>query len=332
MIIGIAGTAKNTGKTTALAALINAAKNLTIGVTGIGYDGEERDTITMLPKPRIVLPAGTIATTSEMCFPVSTAGWDVLHRTGMTTPLGEVLVLRITRPGLLVIAGPNKTSDLRSVCTLMAAHVGGPIFVDGSLNRIAPMAVAQRVVIATGAARSTDIPRLTEETVCIEEAFALPRLSPNEAMGEAEPGNVSLYQKEDVLAAVAGHARRMNVKGVVGLDALESLAVHAATLESVTFDGPLQLLLSGDSVRAMSALRALRERGIQVSVREAQQLSAVTVNPYYPAYSGVNYSPAYVDKAALLASFRKQLHVPVVDIMQEGADKLLTLLLSGNPA
>ena len=73
MIIGIAGTAKNTGKTTALGALIREAtsRRLRVAVTGIGYDGEERDTITGLPKPRLDLPPGTIATTSEACLQVS---------------------------------------------------------------------------------------------------------------------------------------------------------------------------------------------------------------------------------------------------------------------
>jgi cobyric acid synthase len=45
--VGIIGTAKNDGKTTTLSALLRSLKNRKIAVTGIGYDGEEIDNITM---------------------------------------------------------------------------------------------------------------------------------------------------------------------------------------------------------------------------------------------------------------------------------------------
>ncbi|MBU4562316.1 hypothetical protein KKB17_02785, partial [bacterium] len=54
-VLGILGTAKNTGKTTTTSALLEIAnnKNLSVGITSIGYDGEDIDNITGLPKPRI---------------------------------------------------------------------------------------------------------------------------------------------------------------------------------------------------------------------------------------------------------------------------------------
>lgn len=94
MIIGVAGTAKNTGKTTALCSLIEAAyaHGRLPGVTGIGYDGEERDNVTLLPKPRITVFPGMIVTTSEQCLDASTARLRILRRSGYHTALGEVVV------------------------------------------------------------------------------------------------------------------------------------------------------------------------------------------------------------------------------------------------
>ena len=82
-IIGIVGTAKNTGKTTTLAALIREAgrRRERIGVTGIGYDGEEIDTVTGLPKPRLLLQPGTIVATSERCLRTTSAEYTVIKRT-----------------------------------------------------------------------------------------------------------------------------------------------------------------------------------------------------------------------------------------------------------
>ncbi|MBA7549071.1 hypothetical protein ES705_41544 [subsurface metagenome] len=54
-VLGILGTAKNTGKTTTTSTLLKIAnnRNLSVGITSIGYDGEDVDNITGLPKPRI---------------------------------------------------------------------------------------------------------------------------------------------------------------------------------------------------------------------------------------------------------------------------------------
>jgi len=186
-ILGIAGTAKNTGKTTTLSALLEEGRRRGIlpGLTGIGYDGEERDTVTSLPKPRLRVYPEMIATTSERCVHVSTARGEVIARTGFRTPLGEVLILRITRPGLLVVAGPNKTAELNDVCAAMGEAGAGVIFVDGSLNRIAPFSIADSVVFATGAARSTDAEVVRRELLAIETIFSFGRM---ETTGEPVGG------------------------------------------------------------------------------------------------------------------------------------------------
>jgi len=172
MIIGVAGTAKNTGKTTTLVTLIQTAyaRGHLPGVTGIGYDGEERDNVTLLPKPRIIVKPGMIVhdlrTMSAGLHRAIACTAALLH----VTALGEV-VITVVEKGLVVVAGPNKTADLASVARQMQALGASELLVDGSLNRIAPMSVADRVVFATGGARSTNIGQLVEETSAIERIF-----------------------------------------------------------------------------------------------------------------------------------------------------------------
>jgi hypothetical protein len=335
MIIGIAGTAKNTGKTTALGALIREAtsRGLRVAVTGIGYDGEERDTITGLPKPRLDLPAGTIATTSEACLRVSAATVELLRRTGYQTPLGEVLVLRVVHGGPLVIAGPSTAAALREVCAIMAGEGAGPIFVDGSLNRIAPMVVADRIVLATGAARTTDITTLAEETGSLEEIFSLPRSSAaaEERVPTVDVG--SLFDAEDA-AALLARARGMTarVTGLVSLEALQRLAQDTGddVIGRLEFPDPLRLLLAGDAIRTADSLAAVRKRGTMISVAVRPALVSVTVNPYFPSYSGSTYSAAYLPAGDLLRALRQRLRTPVTDVLAEGAAGLLDRLFSLN--
>ncbi|MBI2428952.1 MAG: hypothetical protein HYV29_09200 [Ignavibacteriales bacterium] len=228
--IGIAGTAKNTGKTTTLNALLHYAQSgarstndapsmsfraaeggeksasaqetqsgfltsparsrnsdgfgMTTGVTSIGYDGEEIDNITLLPKPRIFLNRGMIASTSSQCVPEN--GWSVLYKTGLFTALGEIVIVRCETPGLIVLAGPNKRSELETVVRQMADLGCENIFVDGALNRIAPMSIVDKIIFTTGAARTTDIATLVDEMKAIESLFGIGRTKWTKSILKAE--------------------------------------------------------------------------------------------------------------------------------------------------
>ena len=89
------------------------AKELTLALTSIGYDGELVDHITGLPKPRIYAPAGTLLAIAEKCAQASQADVEILKRTEMETVLGRVVIGRIRKPGLVLLAGPTKSVDIR---------------------------------------------------------------------------------------------------------------------------------------------------------------------------------------------------------------------------
>ncbi|NJD18960.1 MAG: hypothetical protein FIA95_06715, partial [Gemmatimonadetes bacterium] len=202
-VVGIAGTAKNTGKTTALNALVAAAhaRGVSLAATSIGYDGEAVDNVTGLPKPRIVLPAGAVATTARSCVPPS--GWDVLDATGAWTALGEVLVVRCREPGPIVLAGPNRRSELARVMERMRELGPSLTVVDGALNRLAPMSVASAFVLATGAAHTPELEALVREALAVESFFRLP-VVPAGGPGASEAVATPFPSMDELADAVAG--------------------------------------------------------------------------------------------------------------------------------
>ena len=348
-ILGIAGAAKNTGKTTTLSALLEEGRRrgMVPGLTGIGYDGEERDTVTSLPKPRLHVYPDMIATTSERCIHVSTARGEIIARTGFRTPLGEVLILKITRPGLLVVAGPNKTAELGEVCRAMGKAGAGVIFVDGSLNRIAPFSIANAVVFATGAARSTDAEVVRNETVAIERIFSFGTSEEK----TAPPGGI-VMQGSDVrvcLARNSVHGReeigraigmrppgfeRMDIPGVVtaeGAHALSELVVNLKLTGEVVFDDPVKILLGGDPVLMERHLTACAAAGFLPRYRVRPSLKGITVNPAYPAFDGTVYTPAHVEARAYVNRVRTGVRTPVFDIVGEGGVAELFDLAVSNP-
>ncbi len=336
IILGIAGTAKNTGKTTTLAALLEEGRRRGIlpGLTGIGYDGEERDTVTNLPKPRIQVYPGMVVTTSERCLHVSTARGEILSRTGFFTPLGEVLILRITKPGLLVVAGPNKTADLAAVCSEMEGAGAGMVLVDGSLNRIAPFSIAHGVVFATGAARSTDVEVVRREVLGIESIFSYGTASVKTPAhrgiwmaGEevrvhlAGSGVHGRADIENAVGKLPAGVRSMEISGVIteeGLRALAGTAQRGETGGALILDDPIKVLIGGDPSVMAGHLRACADAGLSPLYRARPLLCGITANPSYPSFDGTVYTPARVEGEAFVGRIREGVGVRVYDLVGEG--------------
>jgi hypothetical protein len=349
MIIGLAGTAKNTGKTTALGTLIHTAyaKGQLPGVTGIGYDGEERDNVTLLPKPRITVFPGMLVSTSEKCLKVSTAGLRIVQRTGVMTALGEVVIASVVSEGLVVVAGPNKSSDLRKISHQMLTLGSSNLFVDGSLNRIAPMTVADQVVFATGGARSTNIQFLAEELSAIETIFRSAE-STEDYKGIAgirlEGKDIqiqccaSLFHGIDEIAgalrSIPEELTCIVFPGMLTADGLAFIArrLKQVRVEGVTlvFDNPFRLLLAGEPATVAQTLKTMGSRAIRICYRRITTLAAFTFNPYYPAFDGTTYRPAYLEASSGRATLAGTLSSPVIDVRADGESALYDTCFLGS--
>ena len=183
LIIGIAGTAKNTGKTTTTSAILDELykKKISVALTSIGYDGEEIDNITGLPKPRLFVKENTILATAQKCLKAGSADYDILETTDIMTPLGKIYIVRVVKEGLAVVAGPNKGSQLKYVENKMINDLRcNVVLVDGALNRIAPMIETDGIILATGASRNVNIDILAEEAKALHELLKLPEVSKDE--------------------------------------------------------------------------------------------------------------------------------------------------------
>jgi hypothetical protein len=327
LTVGIAGTAKNTGKTTTISYLMDEVKKdagLTLGLTSIGYDGENFDNVTGLPKPRIDVWPGVVVAVAEKCLGSGGAGEEVIARTDVSTPLGRVVIGQVSSPGKQVLAGANNSRDLRTVLDAMRDKTD-LVFVDGALSRIAPMAQVDCLILVTGAARTPEIHRIAAESGCIVDILSKPVL--------AEQG------KTDTVASVLNQsgfadmiekcstADTIQIQGVVNLYYLEEMAriySQSSVEKRLIFADPLKLLLAGDAIRLWHALNALSAASVEIGVANACKLLAMTVNPYYPKYryNKADYQVAYVDSGELLESVRDMVKIPCFDVVQQGGQEI----------
>lgn len=335
--LGIAGTAKNTGKTTTMTTILQELDrfDLGMGITGIGYDGEERDNVTGLPKPRINLKPGQYIATTRKCLQAGSAGYRILAETGMMTPLGHLVYAKILKEGLVVVAGPSRTSQLKRVIKDLKGLGCSLILVDGALNRLTPLIATDGLIMATGAARCPELGRLVEETAAISSVLNLPVIDE----WEEEEGFPSLPLRFIVdnkdLEILGGFLRKgvreISLPGLIAKDcwgSLTDLLLAHESVKQVVFPDPLKLLVNGEPQDLCGHFQALKEAGLKIWVQRKPGLLAITLNPFYPFYrqSSGAYSPAYVDGQLLLRKMRERLTVPVFDLLAEGDAGLMEVL------
>ncbi|MGI6631509.1 MAG: hypothetical protein ACOX5M_00500 [Bacillota bacterium] len=197
-ILGIAGTAKNTGKTTTLQAVVRFLRQQGVGVflTSIGYDGEDTDTVTGLPKPKVVVEEGDMVATALPLLEASPARFTRLKPAGVVCALGPVYYGIAASPGRVVLAGPVSTKDVAEVCRV--APPDRTILLDGAFSRLAPMVLADALILATGAARSPDPSRIASEIETLATVFGVP------AYAGKESAEGSSFSDADLIRFPAG--------------------------------------------------------------------------------------------------------------------------------
>ena len=332
--VAIVGMAKNTGKTVTLHAVLAAfaAREEIVGVTSVGRDGERYDVLTpKLPKPPIALCAGSLVATTAPLLERSGLRAALLDETPHRTALGPVVVARLAEAGELEVAGPGSASAVGDVAQRMLAHGAQRVVIDGALDRRAACApaVADGVILATGAVLHPDAHEVVQRTRTAVALLRLPRV--------ADPSVRELAARTTATLAVAADGTATALPDELGLNgarcalvpALERRlreATHVIVRGAVC--EPLLERLSLARPRARETVVVARHaaavffdqhdcswyarRGVALEVVDPITLLAVTVNPVAPGTHRF-------DSAQLCAQVRAAVgDVRVLDVLAPG--------------
>jgi len=301
--LALVGLAKNTGKTETLAAILaeHAQAGRPVGVTSIGRDGEAHDVIdARIDKPRIYLQAGSLVASTGELLRASGLTHERLAETGVRTPLGEVLIARLSEQGAVEVAGPSAAEDVRAVSEAMSALGAEQVLIDGAIDRRAACApaVADGLVMATGAVLGEDIERVVAATKDAVDLVRLPAADGALADAGRTHAEATADEREDHVAL----DRRL----VLTAEPAEIAALLRERPRASTFriDGALserflEGLLSARPQRAGRTLRIVvgdptkvflsrrgpdwyRRQGLSIEVLHTIDLKAITVNPVAP--------------------------------------------------
>ncbi len=299
--LAVMGMSKNTGKTVALNHLLAqaATDGGCVGVTSIGRDGEERDQVFFIPKPPVKVWPGTLVATARATLARAKVRCKLIDSTGIASPMGEIVIVKVLEAGDMEIAGASRGSDQRQVIARLQQCGAAQVLLDGALGRSqhASPAIADAVILATGAALGggiADVLRKTRERLAIlgiaavdasTQALVAPLFAHGgvalwDRVGQPvfqaqiatlNAGAVLLQHKDADLGTIA-------LSGAVGRSlwrSLMTLATLHTGLTVVVADGTRLFIENSD-------LLAFSQMGGRLLAWQAIQVAGITLNPYSP--------------------------------------------------
>lgn len=296
--ISIIGLAKNAGKTVALNYLIQEADilNVKIGITSTGRDGESLDLVTQTQKPSVFVKEGMYVATAKKALMLSDAKCEILETTGISTPMGEVIIVRIRHKGNIQIAGPVQVSEMKYVSSRLLHYGAQIVFIDGAIDRKAASspAITDACVIATGAVLSRDMKRVLENTAHTVECLTLSQtdettrkiiLKTNKTCIIQNTGNVivpniktSINSGKKISELMDEKATHLFIRGAVTTSLLKEIG------ENKFLRGIKIIIEDGTKIFTdINVWNDLRRKGFKVETLNRVNVIAVTLNPISPA-------------------------------------------------
>ncbi|MBC8588577.1 lysine 5,6-aminomutase reactivase subunit KamB [Paratissierella segnis] len=329
--ISIVGMSKNSGKTVALNHLINEAEKskIPIGITSIGRDGEFKDIITELEKPRIYVDKGTIIASTEELLKLGSAEIEILRTTDFRTPLGNIIIGKVKSNGNIEIGGPQTLAEMKEIIDIMHCLGAEIVIMDGALDRRSSAAptISEATILSTGAVLSRDMNKVVEQTLHAVKLFNLPAIedkrvrdimsnSMNENKIELIDKNLNVNTLslptaigggKNIGGRIKDDSKYLVIPGSLVKDTIEDIIYTTKRfkyIDIVVNDGTKIFIDYRDFIR-------FQRLGVKIKVLHPIDLIGITVNPYSP--TGYSFDPIeFLEKMQA-----KIKDIPIVDCESE---------------
>lgn len=324
--------AKNSGKTVALNHLIHEAidEDIKLGIVSTGRDGESLDLVTETEKPKVFAEEGTIIATTTELLSLGDATVEIMNITEYRTPLGEILIGRVKDSGYIQISGPQTTTEIKEVASLMLKLGAEMVIIDGAIDRRSSAApsITDATILSTGAVLSRDMNKVIEETIHIVNLFNLPQIEDSkerEILKEVlNKGDIAIIDKDSKTHPI-GIKTALNCGHIIG-DHIEDNSKYILIPGSLVKNTIEDIIRSTNKYKKVDIvvadgtkifippkdwLRFMRY-GVRVKVVNPINLVAITLNPYAP-------QGYYFEARELLDKTKYYIKdIPVVDLVLGG--------------
>ena len=325
-IVSIIGLAKNVSKTTTLNHIIKGSKGkLKLGLTSIGRDGEKYDEITHHPKPRIFIESGTIVATAFQSLENSEIKYEFLKKTGISTPMGEIHIVKAQNNGYVELAGPSINAEVKNTCNDLLELGCDLVLIDGAFDRrsFASPLISQATILSTGASVSKDMDFVLNFTQHIVNLFSIESDNNSQIIELAhkiiskgkvgiinEDNSVSILKLKTALNSVEEILQHLEdtTKFLVINGAVTDLFIENLIKKSDLFK-KIKILVPDATKLFLSKLTFEKfvKKGGVINVLNEIKIITVTINPTSPI--GYNF-----DKEKFLNELKKGILIPIYDL------------------
>lgn len=179
--LSIIGNYKNVGKTTTLNYILKESinRNIVLGITSIGVDGEGVDVVTKTQKPTIYVNKGTIIATAANLALNSDITKEILEMTTITTPMGNIVIFRSLSDGYIELAGPSINTQIKYICDRLKYYGADLSMVDGALSRktLGSPSITDSTIFCSGAVIDKDLHKAVEKIVYDANILSLDKIN-----------------------------------------------------------------------------------------------------------------------------------------------------------
>lgn len=279
--LALAGMCKNAGKTTALNYCLDVLnkEDMILGLTSIGRDGESSDLVTGTYKPSIYVYKGTLVATAAGMLKNCDITKEILDNTGISTPVGDVIICRALSDGYLDLAGPSTNQQLMDINERFRTFGAQKILIDGAISRksLCSPKVAKNTLLCTGASYDKSMEITVRDTAYVEELFLLKTVS--EAVLETDKAiEIALGVKvsDVILSKEYADKQYFYIQGALTDVGVQEIFASFAKVQGKT------IILSDCSKILLSSANydKLKKKGLEIRVLQSSQLIGITMNPY----------------------------------------------------
>jgi hypothetical protein len=292
--VTVVGLAKNAGKTTVVNHLLEGMEGR-VGLASLGLDGEARDQLTGLAKPRIAPPAGALVlTTMEI-----RGQTPIFQQLPYRTAAGAVVIVAAGGGEPVVVSGPTRLDELDEALSALRSAGAERLLLEGALGRLGTAAPgrADAVVLAAGASVAEGGDDLPLRFRLAIDALDLP---------------VTDQAADVVLDRAAGFEAEAAAQVGEGAVAELAGALTDSLLEALMREQRTATLVVADATRVLAGAQTVaraRRAGVEIAARRPLRIAALTSSPFHPDAS---WTPAEAFEALVGASRGRW---PVYDVM-----------------
>ncbi len=276
--------------------------------------------MTSLPKPRIFVYEDMIVATAVECLKMTEAKYTILRHTGIQTALGEILIIRITSSGFVLVGGPSVVTQMEMIISILKSMNAAKILIDGAFSRKTVSKSTDACIFAVGAAYSYDMAKVVEAAKLSLYQFSLP-IIPDKFRYLDGVEQIALIDKIDHYTTLPYSSVIQFHNEVVNLlsEDIEYLylpgSFPSSFLKELLTNRKLQqlkIIIKSPThmVLTESMLKHLQYSKIKVSVINPINLVSIMYNPFSP-------NGHYFDDDIFNKELSKITSLPLINVMNE---------------